>query len=241
MTYKKEIIDCLKDMKTISKNNTEIVVKAKFGPSKNIRIPLILDEQLACFIAAIIGDGHLQKEKFQIILDGFDKELIEKFRIICINIFNKEFNINQWIENKKNRYRLTIDSKAIHTIIKNIFEIPTGKKSNIVKIPEFIKDSNKRIKSAFIIGIMVTEGGRRMRGFGLSTSSKQLWEDLIQLFNDIGIEVKKDKWIYKKYNKEYYGISFKKENIHIINKKCKNKEVKNILLECKNFKEGYIS
>lgn len=58
---------------------------------------------------------------------------------------------------------------------------------------------------------MLTEGGKRHRGFGLSTASKQLWQDLVTLFKDIEIKVKVDKWIHKKYKKEYYGLSFRKD------------------------------
>ena len=101
-------------------------------------------------------------------------------------------------------------------------EIPYGKKSHIVKVPEIIKNSNKLIKIAFLQGIMMTEGGKRKRGYGLSTASNQLWKDLIQLFSDVGIQVRKDKWTHKRYKKEYYGISFKVEEYSTLMRECQS-------------------
>jgi hypothetical protein len=235
MNYKEKVLIALNNMNLINYNNKEIIVKAKYGPSKETKIPLVINEELSCFIAAIIGDGHLKKNKFQISLDGFDLKLINRYKIICKRLFKRNFNVCKWIENEKYRYCLRIDSKAIYEVLKKVFKIPSGKKSNIVKIPKFIKENNKSIKASFIIGILVTEGGKRKRGFGLSTSSKGLWKDLIYLFKEIKINVKKDKWIYKKYNKEYYGISFKKEEINKILNKVKNKNVRKILIKSKNF------
>lgn len=57
--------------------------------------------------------------------------------------------------------------------------------------------------------LWLLKGGRRKTGYGLSTASFTLWIDLIKLFNDIGIIVKRDKWTHQTYKKEYYGISFK--------------------------------
>ncbi|MBU2616131.1 MAG: hypothetical protein KKC19_03435, partial [Nanoarchaeota archaeon] len=63
MNYIEEIINSQKDLKLISKNKTELIVKAKYGPSKETSIPLVLNEELSFFIATIIGDGHLRKGK----------------------------------------------------------------------------------------------------------------------------------------------------------------------------------
>ncbi|MCX6747079.1 MAG: hypothetical protein NTU63_03005 [Candidatus Pacearchaeota archaeon] len=69
---------------------------------------------------------------------------------------------------------------------------------------------------------MATEGGKRRGGFGLSTASERLWRDLIQMFNDVGIPVSKDKWTHKKYKKNYYGISFKEKYISLFKRECQS-------------------
>ena len=230
MDIQKEVLDSQRELKTIKTNKWGIITKARFGPSKETKIPFLLNEELSFFAATIIGDGHLRKSKLQITIELSNRELIEYIKETCIKIFNRNFNIYpvKQREGRKQTYHMLMDSKAIYSLLNKVFEIPVGNKSNIVVIPELIKKSNDSIKSAFLIGIMLTEGGNRRRGIGLSTSSKKLWEDLIQLFNQMGIKLYIDRWIYKKYNKEYYGFYFKRECLPILTQKCKNYEMNKI-------------
>lgn len=216
--YKKEIINSQSELKIITKSSKEIITKAKYGPSKKTKIPLYINEDLAFLIGAIIGDGHLKKSKFQITIELTNKRLIDYISKICENLFNRKFNVRfvKLREGKMQSYHMCIDSKSIYNLLNKVFEIPFGKKSHIVKVPQHIIKSNKQIKLAFLRGIMATEGGKRRRGFGLSTASKQLWKDLDIIFKDLGIPILKDKWIYKKYQKEYYGISSKKEYMNLL-------------------------
>ena len=69
---------------------------------------------------------------------------------------------------------------------------------------------------------MLTEGGKRRRGYGLSTASKELQEGLVELFTNTGIPTTKDKWIYKKYKKEYYGLIFKKDYYSSQMRRCRS-------------------
>ena len=233
MKIKKRIIESQKNLKTINENIDGIIVKAKFGPSKETKIPFELCEKLSFLAGAIIGDGHLKKSKFQITIELSNKNLLNYIKEICKDLFNRDFNIYP-IKKRKGRkqtYAIRMDSKAIHSLFNKTFEIPSGSKSNLVYVPEIINNSNKQIKSAFLSGIMLTEGGNRRRGFGLSTSSKILWENLINMFNDLDIKVLTDKWIYKKYNKEYYGFYFKKEKIKIISNLHKDEGMSKLLLE----------
>jgi len=230
MNVKNLVLKSQKELKVLKQNKEYLITKARFGPSKETKIPLYLDENLAFFVATIIGDGNLKKAKLQISIELSDKKLIEYIRETCLNLFNRSFNIHPVIERegKKQTYQMVMDNKSIYCLLNKVFNIPIGKKSNIVCVPNIIKKSNKSIKSAFIIGIMLTEGGKRRRGVGMSTASKMLWEDLSNLFEDVGIKVSKDRWIYKKYNKEYYGLYFKIDKIHFILEGCKNKELKDI-------------
>ena len=224
MNYKKAVLDSQKELKIISKDNDFILTKAKYGPSKLTKIPFCLDENLAFFVAAIIGDGHLKKSKLQISIELTDKKLLSFLKIICQNIFDRDFNIRsiKIREGRKPSFAMVIDSKSIYNFLRDVFEIPSGKKSHLVKIPEFIKNSNQNIKIYFLKGIMATEGGKRRRGYGLSTASLVLWKDLITLFEEVGIPVLRDKWIYQKYKKEYYGISFKEEYMKKLKWECRS-------------------
>ncbi|MCH7850801.1 MAG: hypothetical protein IH845_04120 [Nanoarchaeota archaeon] len=224
MKIKKLVLESQKDLNILRITKDYIVVKAKYGPSKETRIPLTLSKDLSIFVSMIIGDGHLKKSKKQITIELSDKKLIEYFKKICFKIFNREFNINpvKPRPNKKQSWHIPIDSKAIYNLLNQVFEVPIGKKSHTVKVPKIIKSSKKEFKRAFLQGIMLTEGGKRRRGYGLSTASKTLWEDLQILFENIGIPIKNDKWLYKKYKKEYYGLVFKKDFYPILMRGCRS-------------------
>ncbi len=222
MNFKDRVILSQKSLHRISKNSKEVVVKARYGPSKPTKIPLIITQELSYLIAAIIGDGHIRKDKLQITIDGFNKKPMQRFQNIANSLFLRQFNVSMKKEKGKKRYCLTMDSKAVYNLITQVLEVPAGKKSNIVVVPKDIQKSNDSIKCAFLQGIMATEGGKRKRGFGLSTSSIQLWKDLVILFADVGIAVKTDRWIHKKYKKEYYGISFKNEALEILSRGCQS-------------------
>jgi intein/homing endonuclease len=236
MNNKEVIIHSQKTLDFIKEDKDSIIVKAKFGPSKVTRIPLLLEENLAFFVATVIGDGHLKKSKYQVCIELADKSLLEKIQNICELLFNRNFDIKPVIKrpNKKRTYRLYIDSKAIYNLLNLAFLVQIGKKSNIVEVPPMIKKSDISIKSAFLIGIMVTEGGKRKRKLGLSTSSQRLWLGLLKLFQQMDIDVKKDKWVHKKYEKEYYGLSFPKEDFKGLLNKCNSLFIRQIIDGCKN-------
>ena len=217
--YKKEVINSQSGLKIISKNNKEMTTKAKYGPSKITRIPFYINEELAFFVGAIIGDGHLKRSKFQITFEVSNKRLINYMRCICKKIFKRKFNIIS-VKIRKGKiptFNMLIDSKSIYSLLKEVFEIPPGKKSYIVKVPKHIIKGEKEIKIAFLQGIMATEGGKRRRGFGLSTASEKMWKGLEIIFKDVGIPISTDSWVHKKYKKEYYGISFKEEYMSLLN------------------------
>ncbi len=209
--FTKRVIESQKELTIITKSKKEIIVKAKRGPSKPTKIPLEMNNELAFFIAAIIGDGHLKKSKYQTVFEVQDKKLVLRMQEICKKNFNRIFSINERINKEKKYFVLYIDSKAIQNYLNYALEIPTGKKSHLVKVPNIVQKGSKSIKISFLQGIFATEGGNRRRGYGVSTASKQLWNDLVKLLEDLKITVKTDIWTHKKYKREYYGLVFRKE------------------------------
>ena len=217
MNYKQQAINSQTDLKIIKRTKNHIITKAKFGPSKKTFIPLNLTEELSFFTATIIGDGHLKKSKKQISIELSNKKLLQNIQKTCKNLFKRSFNIRavKLRKAKKQSWHMNIDNKAIYNLLNQVFEVPIGKKTHIMHVPELIKKANKSVKSAFLEGIIATKSGKRQgrNRLGLSTASPQLWLDLTSLFQELGIKIRVDKWVYRKYKKEFYGLSFIKEDL----------------------------
>ena len=236
MEYKKKVINSQNDLKIIKRTKERLEVIAKRGPSKKTTIPLKIEEKMAFLCGTIIGDGHLKKKKLQITLENTNLKLIDAIKGITKELFNRKFKytLRKKRKNKKQSWEIRIDSKAIYNLMLIVFKIPSGKKSDIVKIPFEFKRGKNSIKAAFLIGIIVTEGGYRKRGYGLTTASKQLRDNVVKLLNDLKIKALKDEWTNKKYNKKYYGLSFRKEEKKKIILACKDKKVRKIIDLCQN-------
>jgi hypothetical protein len=224
MDLRSNILESQKDLIILEKDSNSVFTIAKFGPSKRTKIPLRLSKDLAFLIGAIIGDGHLRKSKYQIIIELTDKDLLQEIVNIFNNIFERTFNLREVKErpNKKKSWQIAVDGKSIFNLFNKVFEIPAGKKSHKVIVPNEIKKANKTIKSSFLKGILLTEGGKRKRAYGMSTASKELWVDLINLFNELTIRVLKDKWVHKTYKKEYYGLVISEKDFFSLTGRCRS-------------------
>tara|TARA_Y100000310_G_C20502428_1_gene724673 strand:- start:584 stop:988 length:405 start_codon:yes stop_codon:yes gene_type:complete len=92
-------------------------------------------------------------------------------------------------------------------------EIPRGKKSSIVFVPEKIKKASLEIKKYFLAGYFDTDGGFRGSTLGFTTASKRLNLEVSDLLVEFNIGHSLDSWVNKKYKKEFYGIRIRKKEI----------------------------
>lgn len=115
-------------------------------------------EKIAELCGAIIGDGWIQSDRrcFFIVGDPledkeyYDKYLSNIFKEILIDVKPKEFPY--W-----KVYGIGIYKKEIIKRIVN-WGLPTGKKVETAKIPDWIKKANKKVKISFIRGFFDTDG-----------------------------------------------------------------------------------
>jgi intein/homing endonuclease len=201
-----------KNVKIIESDKKHSKIQIIKGSNKVVNIPHRMSEDLSYIIAAIICDGHLKTEKYRISFEVIDIGLIKKFLEKMHKVFKVKGHCRKKIDKRGGRkaiYMVRINSKPIVVFLNNLFEIPRGRKSGIVKVPEKIMKSNLRIKKAFIEGVFDTDGGKRRRGFGLSSASKEFRDGMVELLSELKIFAYKDEWVNKKYNKKYYGLYFK--------------------------------
>ncbi len=149
----KKILESQKGLEIIKRTNKEIFTKAKRGPSKITKIPFFLSPGLSFFFFFFIWDGHLRKDKLQISIEMSNRKILEEIIKICNKEFNRKFNICKVKrrKNKKQTFNVIIDSKSILLFLNEVFEIPRGKKSNLVGVPREILLSDNKNKIYFEI------------------------------------------------------------------------------------------
>jgi len=131
---------------------------------------------MSYLIGVISGDGHLNKKNSNLeISDGQSNEnklkLSKKYLEFIDGIFKKEFNITGKMTKEGKCWRYRINNKWLCRFINQYFEIPFGKKSNIIKLPENILNSNERY---FWRGLMDTDGFVREKRKQISFKSNSI-------------------------------------------------------------------
>ncbi len=207
----------LTNFKLLKENKTHVYIKARHGPAKETRIPKKLTLEVCFLVGVILGDGHLKKDKARIVLELTNRPKLEKIA----RIFESTFAINKIrittrIDKRKNRkirFGFNINNTPIYQLFAKIFGIPLGKKSNIIKVPSIIKNSTLEMKKSFLLGVLITDGGKRHTGYGLSSASEEFRDNVAELLMKFNINCYKDQWVNKTYKKPYYGFYFNKEDI----------------------------
>lgn len=175
------------------KNNTIIINKLKLKVSDFGRT--------IYYLAGVIsGDGHLNKEEHgQIVIsDGqSDKNKLkysQKYLKFINNLFKKEFNLYGEVVEQKTWWNYYLNNKWLCRFINYYLEIPYGKKSAIVKLPEVLYGLNERY---FWRGVMDTDGfiSHNKKQIHLKTNSLTLLNQLKDFCNKNSIQIytKKEK------------------------------------------------
>jgi intein/homing endonuclease len=225
VSFKNEVIKLSETMRLISLDDKNMVVQSRYGPSPPIKVPLEINEELSCLVAVIIGDGHLYKDKFKTTIESSNHKLLRVLAQMSKELFDIDVSIIDVIrrEGKKQTHNLTLYSKAVQELMSQVFQIPRGKKSFSVRIPDYILSGNKKIRGAFVIGLLAAEGSRKGKSYvRICSASKYLLHDTKSLLKDIGIKSNIESWINQKYKKEYYSLSFKRTHLDSLMRGCRS-------------------
>ncbi len=232
MDYKNEVFRLSDRMRLISINKNHIRVQARYGPSRIVQIPVSINGDLSCLVALIIWDGHLSKYKFRTSIESSNKELLDSVSKITQSLFGIKTLVKKIKkrDRKKQTYHLSIYSKAVQELLSLVFDIPGGKKSDIVRIPKHILHAKEEVKSAFVSGLLAAEGSRKdKKRVRICSASKKLLSDTRDILNDLNIESYIESWVNKTYKKEYYSLSFKRYHLDSLMRGCRSGQTGQIL------------
>ena len=118
----------------------------------------IQEEKIAEFCGAVIGDGWIQSNEKGFFLAGdpledreyYDSHITPMVKDILIETKPREFPY--W-----KVYGISLYKKK-HIKKLRSFGLPKGKKVDTAEVPSWIRNSNKKIKSAFVRGVFDTDG-----------------------------------------------------------------------------------
>tara|TARA_Y100000310_G_scaffold345846_1_gene471189 strand:+ start:70831 stop:71541 length:711 start_codon:yes stop_codon:yes gene_type:complete len=185
---------------------------------------LDLTPKTAYLAGVIIGDGYLPdatKSKtdlsrdYRISIDISDREFLKHLlKIIKTVITTKsKLGIPKQRGNRLPRLYLNIRNKDLFYFFHKNMQIPLGKKSSIVTVPTKIFESSKRIKKYFLAGYFDADGGFRGKTLGFTTASEHLCQGVSQILDEFKIGYSSELWINKKYNKKFYGIRLRENQL----------------------------
>lgn len=168
------------------------------GPNRNsIRIVKNLDNNLAKILGAHVADGSLRLRKTtwgkNKKASHYELVLREEFlsnMTSFIRWFNKLFGLSIAPKHRFNHYEFYISNKLVFDYFTRIFDIPAGRKTEIIYVPVIIRNSNNNIKKAFLQGLFMFDGGVDYRtGYiDLLSKSKKLIIQTQDLFDDLGLK-----------------------------------------------------
>lgn len=186
----------------------------------SVKIPKKITPELAEFIGIMVGDGHIDDRKrkdrnleqvYELQIHGNIKD--EKYYSNYVNklifkLFNIEFKLH--LNKTKNAVLLLRNSKAIHSFLKNYFELPSRKDN--IEVSKIIMQSSEKIKIAFLRGFFDADGcfvvKYKPNSYPVvqaASKSSKLIQEIAQILSELNIlccKFKDDKY-YEKRNIRY--------------------------------------
>jgi len=185
----KELINFIEKMPKNSVNYiTRILDNMKIFKSimskLKVKLPNKVTKDLLYITGVIIGDGSLSRyttrKTYSVYICGTNEDYI---RNIIRFKMKKVFNLNSSSRSKKREnksilYEWLRCSKPLYRLFSNVLDIPTGKKSHRVKVPEIVKNLDENHQLSFLSELMNTDWGYEYYTFGSGCVSRQLLEDV---------------------------------------------------------------
>lgn len=182
------------------------------------------EENLACFLGMLCGDGCLPIKHngegfrdYSVNLWNTDKRIVEIFAGLFQDLFNENGKIyHEDRENKKRLYNFCKYSKRIVNKIKSL-GFPEGVKRDILRVPEIIKNGERNEKIAFIIGFLITDGClRKNKSILFHSGSKLFLEELSVLAEELFGNKKEIKEYVQREKFRSYQLSLNKKETEIL-------------------------
>ena len=181
---------------------------------KRINLPNELTDELLYFVGVVVGDGSLPLKydkrgyrKYVVVIEKANRRFIYNIlKPLAEKLFERKWSISKIIkEGHKIKYSFYLNSKPLYLYLTKFFDLPNGKKSQIVRMPKIIRKLSFQKQLPFIAGVIDTDWG--ISGddkFGTHTASQNLVKDVNKTFKIL----LKRRWKIKKYVQKKKYVSY---------------------------------
>jgi len=191
----------------------------QFKNRKPIKIPQTITPDFGLWLGYLVGDGYISRTKRCLGLTSGDKEQIEKFSELCEQLFGIEsaitfhksekdeediFSLDDKENSKRGKWRATIYSETLSDFLINYIGLTEGKSAKKKTIPSPILKSPKSVMSAFIRGLLDSDGYAGKQGIILATASESMVYTIQNVLLNYGILTRKRLQKKKDNGKIYY-------------------------------------
>src|SRR5262249_12177121 len=149
---------------------------------KEIRVPQVVDEDLASFLGYLTGDGHISAVKRVIGLTTGDEEQADRFAALAEKLFGLRAR-KKW---EAGRLRVLLSSRNLQAFLQSL-GLSTGVSARIKDVPDVILRSPKSVVAAFLRAYYDCDGYAGKSGVILSTSSESMSKTVQLLLLNFGI------------------------------------------------------
>jgi intein/homing endonuclease len=185
--------------------------------------PIVLNKNSAYLAGVIVGDGCIYSgtksktnlgKDYKITIEVIDLDFLKKVESLTKEIIKTKSTIvkrKKLRANQKQLYYFQFRNKSFYYFLTKDLEIPSGKKSGIVSIPQKIL-SNKNLQMSFISGLFDTDGGKRGKTIGFTSKSQKLIQEVSSILKQRHIGHFLESWKHKAYSSNYYGLKISRKD-----------------------------
>lgn len=215
----------------IGGNGSKVTKKGE--PLKNI---ITIDEDFAYFIGRFVGDGSTfcvnnsyEVDGFNIVFNNKEKKSAERIKDILFKKVGISMNENK---GDFDGFYLRKNSPLF-----SYFLMKTcGRYSDTKMVPEYIWNSDNKIKMSFLLGLFDADGTITDRDIKITLNNEKLISDIQAMLLQIGIPSTKNSVYVKEYpDKVYYQLSlttlYSKEFIKLLSKIYDDNRISEFLLK----------
>lgn len=170
-----------------------------YGSQKPIRVPEVLDEQLALLLGMYASEGHTSTSTWSIVITNSVPAVLDQAVELWRSCFGIEARVTQYGS------RCAYTAAASKAVVEVMRELRCGSRASEKRIPMGIMESPKPVVLAFLSGLWLDAytSVAGMPRWGLCLDSKPLLDDVQTLLRRLGIVTGRVAKYNPKYDKSY--------------------------------------